>query len=418
MLENLKNEMEKQGIRVKDIANLLNLKSPAVSKRIYGNVQMNEKEKDKIAKFLNVSNKDFLFKDTGFTPLKKEYKKTVFSDRFTKALEIDGRTQKEIAKLLNVNERTISDWKNGKQSTNLKTLKKISELLNVSLSYLSGESDLYPSSVNYLDENIKEYRKITGNLKKAVNDYLANCNFDVKKLEKLENLKSDPNALYEWFNNEHKEEYRHLTELEIEIGVLELKLANDLGFCVNDIIDLSDEEYELVLNKSDEHLTSKRKEYYDLENKIDNSRCEYYKKINDQSHKISDFYHHIQNMILVTIKNDLSDIITEHNIFNQDTKFKDNCYLMTSYFNKKLYELNELYNDINSMNEEQFNNSIEIIGRYSDTKTYRFNHRFGIELSTFFKDSIKDKKSTLKYLRNEIDEVMNTIKNLEDNHNK
>ena len=45
MLENLKKEMDRQGVKVKDIANLLGLKSPAISKRIYGTVQLQESEK-------------------------------------------------------------------------------------------------------------------------------------------------------------------------------------------------------------------------------------------------------------------------------------------------------------------------------------------------------------------------------------
>lgn len=59
MLENLKKEMDRQGVKVKDIANLLGLKSPAVSKRIYGTVQLQESEKYEIAKFLNVKKVSF-----------------------------------------------------------------------------------------------------------------------------------------------------------------------------------------------------------------------------------------------------------------------------------------------------------------------------------------------------------------------
>ncbi|HFL3113480.1 TPA: helix-turn-helix domain-containing protein, partial [Clostridioides difficile] len=144
MLENLKKEMDRQGVKVKDIANLLGLKSPAISKRIYGTVQLQESEKYEIAKFLNVKKSEFLFRNTGYSPSKKEYSKTTFSERFSMLLEKDGRTQKEISKLLNVNERTISDWKNGKQNTNLEMLKRISNTLGVSFAYLSGESDFYP----------------------------------------------------------------------------------------------------------------------------------------------------------------------------------------------------------------------------------------------------------------------------------
>lgn len=215
MLENLQREMDVHRVKVKEIADLLGIKSPAVSKRIYGSVAIKQDEKEKIATFLGISDLDYLFQDSGKTIEKKKYKKTIFSARFSEALERDGRTQKEIAELLGVNERTISDWKNGKQSTTIETIKKISEILDASVSYLTGESEYYPSKVNYFDFSLAEYRKQADALRNAVLAYLNYSGFNTKKL--LEISETNLLDIYVRADKKYSEEKKHLKKLEAEI---------------------------------------------------------------------------------------------------------------------------------------------------------------------------------------------------------
>lgn len=61
--------------------------------------------------------------------------KEKFAKRFSELLSKDSRTQKEIANLLGVHERTIIDWKKGRQNTNIETLRKICKLFDVSITY-------------------------------------------------------------------------------------------------------------------------------------------------------------------------------------------------------------------------------------------------------------------------------------------
>ncbi len=183
MLENLKKEMEKKGVKNKDIARILGIKSPAVSKRLYGSVKLHDDEKDKIANLLEIKDQEYLFKDTGYTPPKKENTETIFSKRFSVLLKLDGRTQKEIANLLDVNERTVSDWKSGKQSTSINMLKKISDTLDVNVSFLTGESSgIYPSCTNVLDDRKKKDEEIVKTIAMALDSFL-----DIKgiKYEKI-----------------------------------------------------------------------------------------------------------------------------------------------------------------------------------------------------------------------------------------
>lgn len=422
MLENLKKEMDRQGVKVKDIANLLGLKSPAVSKRIYGTVQLQESEKYEIAKFLNVKKSEFLFRNTGYSPSKKEYSKTTFSERFSMLLEKDGRTQKEISKLLNVNERTISDWKNGKQNTNLEMLKRISNTLGVSFAYLSGESDFYPNTVNYLDESLHKYRERTNDIKEAVNAYLMHINFDIRKLNAI--VDNDPffdheKSFYAFFK-EHRDQYEEIDKLKEEIKEYEKKRANELGFNIDfDSIDdfTEDEEKFFSLIDKEDYLNEKYKEIEKLEIKLHEEHEKSFDKKHEQAERIKEFYNELPDKILTIVENELSDIIDEYHIFDEKSRIKHNYNFRISYLEKSLFELEVLHDDIKNMDTDEYSSSIKSIAPFSETPIYEFKHRFGLRLHKY-KEAIKERDAVLICLNEDITELKKNINDLKINLNK
>jgi transcriptional regulator with XRE-family HTH domain len=58
---------------------------------------------------------------------------------FEQLLQKRGMSSYEVSKLSGVSQATLSDWKNGKSTPRNKTLKKIADILGVSVAYLLGE---------------------------------------------------------------------------------------------------------------------------------------------------------------------------------------------------------------------------------------------------------------------------------------
>ena len=404
MLNNLQKEMDVRRVKVKEIADLLGIKSPAVSKRIYGSVAMKQDEKEKIAAFLGISDLDYLFLDSGTITEKKKYKKTVFSTRFSEALERDGRTQKEIAELLGVNERTISDWKNGKQSTTIETIKKISEILDASVSYLTGESDFYPSSVNYHDASIDEYTKKTYAVNNAVLEYLKHINYDVDKLLEIKDTK-----IAEHFAialKKYKKEEELAEHLETEINDYVEKLAEKQGVdisgkrsCYDN--DLTEEQEGFFRSlELDSYYTSKMDELMDAEEDYHLKITKETDRLTEQSNRIGRFLFDLPSKIQGLLK-ELDDIIEEYNIFDAHNRSIETALLRKSSSERSLFDLERLYSSVEKLDEESLSKALE--KNSSPDRSIHALHLNGYYLS-FFDYTFTDysKESILKYLESKM----------------
>lgn len=421
MLINLKTIMDQKNIKTKDIAKLLDLKSPAVSKRIHGQVKVPLDEKEKIANFLGFEDYEYLFEDKDPAPVKNEMHTTKFSQRFTELLLRDGRSQKEIASLLGVNERTISDWKLAKQSTNLEMLNKISATLNTTVSYLSGESnEYYPNSVDYLDNSMKEYQAQVDNIKHAVSSYLGYIGFDIKKLELIASEKPliNSSTFSEKFQKEHYQEYLLSDKIKEEINKHTKKIKSDYGldpdfdYESKDSLTLKEQKVMKLLDK-DEYINSKYEELEKIEDIIDSEYLEAYSKEDKQAEQINGFFLKLPGKILEILEQDLSDIISEFDIFDFEYKnFNDNS-IKLSYLEKKLYECNELYREILALSSDEYLAIIKNDCAFSNSPSIMNKLKFDRQLVDF-KGAYEDKQLVLAFLDNKIKKTKGSINSFND----
>ena len=61
-----------------------------------------------------------------------------FNERLRELREDNDLTQKELAKLINVDQRSLSFYEIGKYEPNIKTIIKIAQILNTTTDYLLG----------------------------------------------------------------------------------------------------------------------------------------------------------------------------------------------------------------------------------------------------------------------------------------
>lgn len=76
---------------------------------------------------------------------------------FEQLLQKRGMSSYEVSKLSGVSQATLSDWKNGKSIPRNKTLKKIADVLNVSVAYLLGEEKEKTPDTNVSEVDKKIY---------------------------------------------------------------------------------------------------------------------------------------------------------------------------------------------------------------------------------------------------------------------
>lgn len=65
----------------------------------------------------------------------------IFSERIKEAINQSEYTQKELAKMLNISEGNISNWKKGQNLPSVDILYKLCIILNESADYLLGLED-------------------------------------------------------------------------------------------------------------------------------------------------------------------------------------------------------------------------------------------------------------------------------------
>lgn len=65
-----------------------------------------------------------------------------FSERIAESIKSSGYTQKEIAKMLNISESNITNWKKGDNLPSIDILYKLCVILHESADYLLGLDDI------------------------------------------------------------------------------------------------------------------------------------------------------------------------------------------------------------------------------------------------------------------------------------
>lgn len=114
-------------------------------------------------------------------------------ERFMQLLQENGLTAYRVSKETGVTQTTLSDWKNGRATPKTVTLQKIADYFNVSLDWLTGNSEY---------RNIKDYEDGKNN---KDNQDDNNAFFRLKKgLEPYDLSESDAEFLLSVFKA-HKE---------------------------------------------------------------------------------------------------------------------------------------------------------------------------------------------------------------------
>lgn len=74
--------------------------------------------------------------------------------RIKEIREAQGKKQKELAVALGIAPNTLSQYENGKREPDLETIKKMSDILNVSIDSLLGKSEETPTPVSESGQHI------------------------------------------------------------------------------------------------------------------------------------------------------------------------------------------------------------------------------------------------------------------------
>lgn len=104
--------------------------------------------------------------------------------RLTELRKLKGISQIELAKILNVNQNTISRWEKGERDPNPDMLKNIAAYFNVSVDYLLGE------------DNPPTNKKIPKDLKKILEDEEVTLNGRMLSEDEKEQMLRVLEALY------------------------------------------------------------------------------------------------------------------------------------------------------------------------------------------------------------------------------
>ena len=97
----------------------------------------------------------------------------------------NGWTQVELANKMNLSKQTINNWEHGRRIPDIQTLKELSNLFNVSLEYLVGESSpTIPE--NHLVNTVNKIKDTFGD--EAVVLFKDISDFDEEDFEKLKTL--------------------------------------------------------------------------------------------------------------------------------------------------------------------------------------------------------------------------------------
>lgn len=115
----------------------------------------------------------------------------MYYEKYEELCKKTNTSSYKVAKETGINPTTLSQWKNGKYTPKIDTLKTISNFFNVPVSYITGEDDDKKQSFPTYDPRIYEvitlFDKMTDKQKNHVIEIskeFANCNSKLEKLEK------------------------------------------------------------------------------------------------------------------------------------------------------------------------------------------------------------------------------------------
>lgn len=112
-----------------------------------------------------------------------------------------GMSQQKLADLLNLSQQSIYKYENNLAEPDIQTLKELSEIFNVSIDYIVGntddprrmnvfvETELSPRELNFL----RMYRRLTNMRKKIIEMILEDYNRENADSDNYENIKNDMN---------------------------------------------------------------------------------------------------------------------------------------------------------------------------------------------------------------------------------
>jgi len=83
-------------------------------------------------------------------------KESLFFERLKSTRKEKGISQQELSRMLGVSRSAVSSWEIGNNEPEMKTLRKIAEVLNVSVAYLLGETEIKPIQKIPLEHLLKK----------------------------------------------------------------------------------------------------------------------------------------------------------------------------------------------------------------------------------------------------------------------
>jgi transcriptional regulator with XRE-family HTH domain len=210
-----------------------------------------------------------------------------FPKRLRELLDSPGQTQAKLASAINVNQQTVSLWKDGKTAPDIYSLERISNYYNVSTDYLLGKTDFKSSYIEDIAINNKlglsdpaflklyvlnrcgfseELSALILNAKlndalvtlKEIRYQVSKYSLALKAIADIININEGVTSqdIMRMINNHKKEcvgknnsEFAQTLYVSEHIDFLRLKLINTMRSIVDDITELQDDEDEYIIKK-------------------------------------------------------------------------------------------------------------------------------------------------------------------------
>lgn len=275
-----------------------------------------------------------------------------------------GYSQEELAYKLNVTRQTISNWELEQTSPDLKDLKKISEIFNVSLNELISDSNIENKHIRYSNKKIKLIFLIVFIIIVLILIFFCYRIFIISKIKKcIDNVSISNNVYIEKIKFSEKNSTQEVIEayklyfLESKIKLVKLN-NNDLSKV--ETIEILDSDNYYLINETDKTYTIL---------------------------PISTFYDNINNNFAIEKNELINEIYKNLSFFDNkeylnlifDFKFKTKKEL------NKYYSISNMKNQIDSYVSLKTNNSLTDINYLRKIEKDRENN-----LSSIYSYSIKN----------------------------
>ncbi len=232
--DNLKRLRIKRGLTQQQVGEQLGTSEQAYSYWESGKHAPRFETIKKLADILGVTT-DQITED--YKPTGEEVKTVSFTERLIELRKEKGLNQTEIAKELHISQQTYSQWESDKRNPSQKTLEKLANFFNVSVSYLLGETSIrnfsglttpneqsHTPSEPTIGERLKSARKEAGLLQEEVAEHF---NITQQAYQAWESGKRNPKKetlqkLADYFNVS----YAYLSGVESPLETAEILFKN------------------------------------------------------------------------------------------------------------------------------------------------------------------------------------------------